>query len=214
MNIDIVNSMQSVDSDLSDYYDKIYLETLAQKPRLIVELGVCHSGNSARIFSLVNQEVGSRVIGVDIVEYPYDFVHNGLFICGDDVAFADRFKRSVRQPVDVLFIDTSHVYEHTCREIGVWFPLLAPEALVMFHDTNLRPTYERMNGSSGVGWDNERGVVRAIEDFFGETLDETVEFERSFRRGDDDWTIRHWPLCNGFTCLNKSTREVVNYHKT
>lgn len=204
MNIDTVKEMQKIDSDLSDHYDKIYLETLAQKPRLIVELGVCHSGNSASIFSLVNEELGSRVIGVDIVRYPYDFVKNGQFFCADDVAFATKFKNFFRQPVDVLYIDTSHLYEHTCKEIEAWFPLLARNALVMFHDTNLRPAYQRNNGTSGVGWDNERGVIRAIEDFVGEPLDETVEFQRSFHRSDGCWTLRHWPSCNGFTCLKKS----------
>ncbi len=204
MNIDKVRAMQEVDSDLSDHYETIYLETLAQRPRLIVELGVCHSENSARIFSLVNEEIGSWVIGVDIVRYPYDFVYNGMFVCGDDVAFAERFKKTVRQPVDVLFIDSSHVYEHTCNEIEAWFPLLAPNALVMFHDTNLRTAYTRKNGSHGVGWDNERGVIRAIEDFVGESLDETEELHKSFCVGEDCWTLRHWPLCNGFTCLKRT----------
>ena len=207
MNIDTVKEMQKIDSDLSDHYDKIYLETLAQKPRLIVELGVCHSGKSARIFSLVNEELGSRVIGVDIVRYPYDFVKNGQFFCADDVAFAKKFKKFLRQPVDVLYIDTSHLYEHTCKEIEAWFPLLARNALVMFHDTNLRPAYQRNNGTSGVGWDNERGVIRAIEDFVGESLNETVTLHKSYCVGEDFWTLRHWPSCNGFTCLKKSPKR-------
>jgi cephalosporin hydroxylase len=129
MNIDTVREMQKTDSDLSDHHDKIYLETLAQKPRLIVELGVCNSGNSARIFSLVNEELGSRVVRVDVVRYPYDFVKNWQFFYANDVAFAERLKKMVRQPVDVILIDTSHVYEHTCREIEACIPLLAPNAL-------------------------------------------------------------------------------------
>ena len=93
---------------------------------------------------------------------------------GPGIAVCCRFKRSIRQPVDVLFIDTSHLYEHTVKEIEAWFPLLAPNALVMFHDTNLRPNYTRQNGTCGVGWDNDRGVIRAIEEYLGETLDETT----------------------------------------
>ena len=38
------------------------------------------SGNSSRIFGMVNEEIGSRVIGVDIKKCKYDFVYNGVFI--------------------------------------------------------------------------------------------------------------------------------------
>ena len=55
----------------------------------------------------------------------------------DDCEFDPIFKNVIKEPVDVLFIDTSHLYEHTVRELAAWFPLLANKALVIFHDTNL-----------------------------------------------------------------------------
>jgi hypothetical protein len=36
--------------------------------------------------------------------------------------------RNIAASIDLLFIDTSHYYEHTVLEIQSWFPLLSPAA--------------------------------------------------------------------------------------
>ncbi|MEE9269109.1 MAG: class I SAM-dependent methyltransferase, partial [Candidatus Krumholzibacteria bacterium] len=126
------------------------------------------------------------------------------FVKSDDVEFAGRFEewcgeRGIDPAIDLLFIDTSHEHEHTVQEIEHWFPLLSPHATVFLHDTNLWETYRRNNGSMGRGWDNERGVIRALEKYFGKTFDETRDFI-SFANG---WVIRHYHTCNGFTILQR-----------
>lgn len=198
MNLAKVEEMQLTDSDISSHYKKIYEACIEHKPKLIVELGVSQSGNSSKVFSLVNEELGSNIIGVDIVKCPYDFVHNGVFVCRDDIEFAKSFKSLVTQPIDILMIDTSHQYEHTKQEITSWFPFLSQSSLVMFHDTNLRPHYRRENGTSGVGWDSQRGVIRAIEEFFDKKFDETEKFSICLKKDGQIWKIKHVPWCNGF----------------
>ena len=39
--------------------------------------------------------------------------------------------------VDVLFIDTSHLYEHTLQELHAFMPRVAPGGVGLFHDTDL-----------------------------------------------------------------------------
>ncbi len=207
MNQAIVEEMQKEDSDISSHYEKLYRCCLDQKPKLIVELGVSQSGNSSKIFSMVNEEIGSCIIGVDIVRCPYNFVSNGTFVCRDDIEFAKDFRRLVSQPIDLLFIDTSHEYQHTKNEIRDWFPMLAPDATVLFHDTNLRLHYQRENGTSGIGWDNQRGVIRAIEDHFGRKFDETERVSLELNHDGHTWLFEHWPLCNGFTCLKRDPQS-------
>ena len=106
---------------------------------------------------------------------------------------------NVKAKIDILFIDTSHLYEHTCQEIKVWFPLLAPKAKVFFHDTNINETVFRRNGSSFGGWNNERGVIRALETFFNQPFDETIDFTVSI----NGWIIKHDHNCGGFTILER-----------
>jgi hypothetical protein len=69
--------------------------------------------------------------------------------------------------VDLLFIDTSHLYEDTVRELAAWAPLMSEKGAIILHDTNLSPSrsYLRKDGSLGEGWDNQRGVVRAVQEF-------------------------------------------------
>ena len=56
---------------------------------------------------------------------------------------------------------------HTVRELAAWAPLLSATAAIVLHDTNLPHscTYARKDGSTGEGWDNERGVIRAVQEF-------------------------------------------------
>ncbi len=102
----------------------------------------------------------------------------------------------------MLFIDTSHLYEHTKQEIASWFPFLATNARVFFHDTNLKQVYFRRDGTMGLGWENERGVIRAIEEHFGVSLPE----KRDFVDAREGWLIRHYANSSGLTVL---TRGVV-----
>jgi hypothetical protein len=71
---------------------------------------------------------------------------------------------------------------------------------VFFHDTNLRRYYVRRDGSIGRAWDNQRGVIRATEDYVGTSFDETRDFV-ALRNG---WLIRHSARCLGFTILERA----------
>lgn len=191
-------------TDINDHLVTIFVEALLARPKLIVELGV-RGGESTFVFERIAALLDAQLVSVDLEDCSPACAHeNATFVQADDVQFATRFaewckERGVRPSIDVLFIDTSHEYEHTRREIEAWFPHLSPGATVFFHDTHLVKVYKRKDGSRGLAWDNQRGVIRAIEQHFRTTYDETVPFE-DYR---DEWVIRHVPWCCGLTVLRR-----------
>jgi cephalosporin hydroxylase len=170
-----------------------------------VELGV-RGGESTFVFERVARLCGSIMVSVDIEDcsdicrYP-----DWTFIQKDDIEFAAEFEAWCRQnkikpEIDVLFVDTSHLFEHTQQEINGYFPYLSDRAKVFFHDTNLTKIYYRKDGSVSVGWDNERGVIKALEAYFNKEFNEDepfVDFVSPF-------LINHNPYCCGLTILKKT----------
>ncbi|MFQ5512391.1 MAG: class I SAM-dependent methyltransferase [Candidatus Krumholzibacteriia bacterium] len=193
-----------VGTDVSDHLVNMFVEALGAQPSLIVELGV-RGGESSFVFERVARLCNSRLVSVDIEDCA-DVANGGsaVFVRSDDVEFAGRFgkwcaERGIDPRIDLLFIDTSHLHGHTVDEINYWFPLLSTHATVLLHDTNLREVYRRKNGSMGRGWDNDRGVIRALEKYFDTRFDETQDF-LDFKNG---WLIKHYHTCNGFTILRR-----------
>ena len=202
--LDEVQARARKGTPMADHLVRLFTETLVRRPRLIVELGV-GPGESTFVLERVARLTGASHVSVDIEDRAGACQAPGwLFVQADDVEFARRFEawcRARRLPtrIDVLFIDTSHYYEHTLREIAAYFPLLQPNGLAIFHDTNMRSLYFRKNGRMELGWDNQRGVIRALEEHFGKHFDE----RRAFVDWADGFLIRHYPYCNGFTILER-----------
>ena len=192
-------------TDISDHLETLFLETLATRPSLIVELGV-GPGESTMVFERVAQLNKARLVSVDIRA---EMAHASswrewLFVEADDVEFAERFGtfsqvHDFSPQIDVLFIDTSHRFDHTVREIAAWFPFLSGQAKVFFHDTNVRPIYRRTDGTIGLTYDIQRGVIRALENYFQTSFNE----KKDFTRRQNNWLIRHFASCNGLTILEK-----------
>ncbi|MGQ9810915.1 MAG: class I SAM-dependent methyltransferase [bacterium] len=174
------------------------------KPKLIVELGV-RGGDSTFVLSRVARLCGSRLISVDLQDCSQVCSdRHWIFVQAEDIEFAKQFQewcktRGIEPKIDVLFIDTSHLFEHTVKEIEHYFPFLSEKAKVFFHDTNLRHFSFRADGSMCVGWDNKRGVIRALENYFEKSFNEKVNF-MDIAKG---WWIKHYANCNGFTILER-----------
>ncbi len=205
---DEVLNRSRIRTDISDHLPTLFVEALEVKPRLIVELGV-RSGESTYVLERVAEHFGSKLISVDIEDCSKVSAYkNWFFVKSDDVLFANRFQEwcgehGIDSAIDVLFIDTSHELDHTRGEITSWFPLLSDRAKVFFHDTNMSEVYTRRDGSAEFGWDNQRGVVAAIEEHIGRKIDESRDFLDSARC----WIIKHHASCNGFTILERIPRR-------
>jgi cephalosporin hydroxylase len=179
-------------TDISEHLLTIYSEAVECRPKLIVELGV-RSGESTKALLLAAERYGSRVLSIDVEDCSKISSSNcWMFIQSDDILFGSIFSkwapsRGLVPAIDVLFIDTSHSYEHTLAEIHTWFPYLTPGAKVMFHDTGNSALY---------GF----GVTRAIGEYLQIQFNEQ---EYLPALSIDGWLIRHNPACNGLTVLRK-----------
>jgi predicted O-methyltransferase YrrM len=195
-------------SDISDHLSALFYHALEGCPRLIVELGT-RGGESTRILLAVAEIANARVLSVDIndcsgLKMPYP--HRWHFVRQDDVAFGrEGFvawcqQRDIEARADVIFIDTSHRYEHTKDEITVWIDYLSSTGVMIFHDTNTGPgLYGRCDGSIDLGWDNQRGVIRAIEEYVSRRYEEKSFFVDAAK----GFLVRHYPNSNGLTVLKR-----------
>jgi predicted O-methyltransferase YrrM len=53
-------------------------------------------------------------------------------------------------PIDLVFIDSSHQYAHTVRELELWYPAVAPGGFVFLHDASDRAAEFDHEGAGGV----------------------------------------------------------------
>jgi hypothetical protein len=126
-----------------------------KRPRVLVELGT-HTGNSYFAFcqAVKEKQLATKCFAVDTWQGDE---HAGQY---DDRVFEDvsafnsgrfdGFSRLMRMTfdaaaetfnngsIDVLHIDGLHYYEAVKRDFETWLPKLAPGAIVLFHDTQVR----------------------------------------------------------------------------
>lgn len=195
-------------TDISDHLNTLFFFAANPQNKLMVELGT-RGGESTRALLAAAVVSDSFLLSVDIDDCSHirvPFQDKWCFKQESDVEFASGgfrawcVEKSMQPVIDVLFIDTSHEYEHTKEEIASWSPYLAPNGLMIFHDTNMGPgIYAKLNGTIGGGWNNDRGVIRAVEEFLGTTYDES----RYFCDLTNGYRVLHYPWSNGLTVLHK-----------
>jgi cephalosporin hydroxylase len=166
-------------SDIVDHLPHLYGTACRFPGATILELGT-RAGNSTAAFLAAADAVDGHVYSVDVAnprcpDWWRESDRWSLHV-GDDMAReAYDFAPDV---VDVLFIDTSHGYQHTLDELRCFVPLVRPGGVVLCHDTEL----EKPEGfESGPDFP----VALALDDYCAETGME--------------WTNR--PGCNGLGVL-------------
>jgi len=196
-------------SDIHDHLGTLFVETAASGGGLVVELGV-RSGLSTRALLAAADVAGGRLISVDLcerptLEGPERLLGRWSFVQSDDVAFAGApfaawcAERGLDPIARAIFLDTSHRYEHTRAELAAWLPRLAPGGALMLHDTNMGDWFRTLDGRVTKGWDNDRGVMRAIEEILGRAYDETTYFTDCAA----GFAVSHRPWGSGFTVLRR-----------
>lgn len=100
----------------------------------VIELGT-RSGVStiAWLYALLGTD--GHLTSIDIDERPDigEYEH-WTFIQGDDL---DPTITSALEPADIVFIDTSHLYDQTVKELNVYRWLVKPGGVLVLHDTEL-----------------------------------------------------------------------------
>jgi len=131
---------------------------------MILELGV-RSANSTAALLLGAAKAGGFLVSVDIVcpTFPQWWCELGFWelLIGDDMS-AEILARTP-QAIDLLFIDTSHAYEHTLAELRTYVPRVRPGGIVLLHDVELEVVPELP------GPQPPFPVAKAVETFCRET---------------------------------------------
>jgi predicted O-methyltransferase YrrM len=148
-------------SDIQEQMPLLY-DAARRRPQVkVLELGV-RNGNSTAAFLAAAEEAGGHVWSVDTDPVAADtssWEASGrwTFLRGDDLEVTPEESPGVPLRPDVLFIDTSHTYEHTLAELCRLVPSVAAGGVVLMHDTLLT-------------WDHpEYQVAKALDTFCGET---------------------------------------------
>ncbi len=193
-----------LDTDISDHLPFLFAVGVRQQPRLMVELGV-RGGDSTFVLERVARLCNSPLISVDIDDCSSVTNWDGWrFNQCDDVLFAARFGEYCTSEglpsseIDFLFLDTSHLYDHTVQELAAWMPLLSERGCLVLHDTNQHRTVRRQGGRYMLSIENP-GVITAVQEYLGCKLDTSQDFCAAT----GNWLITHRALSNGFTVIQK-----------
>ena len=124
-------------------------------PRIFVELGT-HYGHSYFSFcqSVVEAGIQTKCYAVDTWQgdehagqyseevYAKVFAHHQEHYAGFSsllrMSFDNAIAHFVDESIELFHIDGLHTYEAVRHDFETWLPKLAPGAVVMFHDTNVR----------------------------------------------------------------------------
>jgi cephalosporin hydroxylase len=152
-------------SDIREYLPFLHREAVGRDTLgRVIELGT-RKGNSTLAFlaAVEKRHLGGHVWSVDVSDcardpegmLPWARHPSWTFIQGDDM---DATVQSLLPAqCDLLFIDTSHEYEHTLAELRAYMPRVAPGGVALFHDTHLM-------GWPGYEWDRDVSPVWAALD--------------------------------------------------
>ncbi len=130
---ELYEQIRDADTDIRDHLPTFVDLVVDLDAVRVCELGV-RGGISTIAWLMGLEQTDGRLWGVDILPPPFE--HERLtFVSGDDCdqAVIDQ----VPDDLDILFVDTSHLYSHTAMEIERWAPKVADGGAILFHDVDI-----------------------------------------------------------------------------
>jgi len=129
-----------IDTDIHEHLCTLYLLTIELKLTNVLELGT-RSGASTIAFLQALKEINGNLTSIDMdpcleakkIVNDSHLNQNWKFIQGDDL------KVKWDEPIDHLFIDTSHTYDHTLAELKKYEPYVKEGGIITLHDTISSP---------------------------------------------------------------------------
>lgn len=171
------------------------VEMLTMLSGLVLSAGITrivqcghYVGFSTLILGFIGRKMSSRnfLYTVDLADHPSAHTRNWVTKAGlaEDIAIAVRDSsdpRNVEEAVaflggnpQLVYIDSSHQYEHTMRELRLWWDALPPGGLLVMDDISL---WAAEYDSTGLG-----GSHRAALEFCKSTASNSVLLNSSFGR--------------------------------
>lgn len=156
---------ESIDSDLDalcvhhavsvrlQYYRFLYHVVMVRKPSLSLELGVDAGLASAHMVHAARKSSVGHVVGIDHNKHTTLAVSRDnryTYIVADTIAAHDDVERLVRVHglIGVVFQDSSHHYDHSCKEWELYSRLLSPNAVWVCDD--IHPAFRTPDESKGM----------------------------------------------------------------
>ena len=150
-------------SDIQEYLPFLHATARSYPAPRILELGTRKGNSTLAFLAACEAAAAGHVWSVDVSACDLDpegmapWRHCPLwtFTRGDDIDASVQSLLPAR--CDVLFIDTSHEYEHTLAELQAFVPRVSAGGVVLMHDTHVR-------GWPGYEWDRDVSPVWAALD--------------------------------------------------
>lgn len=128
-------------SDISDQLELIYDEVVRLRAKKVLEAGV-RLGESTRAILSALSLTNGRLASVDVMEYPgvkklvakMGLAKRWSFTKMDSLKYGHDLLKKKKQ-FDLIFIDTSHAYRQSKRELDLYNKLLARGGSMLLHDT-------------------------------------------------------------------------------
>lgn len=134
-----------IHTDIHEHLINLHAHVTQTGAKLVLELGVRSGESTVALVEAVHYTLG-KVISVDVGVQPdvlerlkrYGLAERWESYQCDDIEFGTKIWDR-NKLFDVIFIDTSHEYHHTTKEIATFEPLLKPGGRMLFHDTVSHP---------------------------------------------------------------------------
>jgi predicted O-methyltransferase YrrM len=168
-----LESVSSKASDIFGHLPTLYLLTTMRACKNVLELGTRTGLSTVALLSAVKQ-TGGNLTSIDVEDCPEareKVAHFCLeacwtFIKADDLMVPWQF------PIDHLFIDTTHTYEQTKRELMKFEPWVRVGGIISLHDvvsypevwTAIREHFGDRNDVNITRYFNNNGLAVIIKD--------------------------------------------------
>ena len=134
--MNVLEEHMVANTDIHEHLNTIYMLIRMNNLKDILELGT-RGGESTIALLLAAKDIGGHVTSVDIDECKdaknmvskYNLGNYWTFLQGDDLSI------EYHEKIGLLFIDTSHTYEHTLNELQKYEPYVIKQGIIAMHDT-------------------------------------------------------------------------------
>ncbi len=144
-----------IDTDIHQHLIRLYDLVVELNAKRVLELGVRGGESTVALLegvhrtegTLYSVDVAPCVEARDLIE-SYRLGSRWTFYQANDLEFG---KGQIGE-MDLIFIDTSHEYQHTVDEIKLYAPLLRKGGAFAFHDTESFPDVMRAIQDTILDW--------------------------------------------------------------
>lgn len=184
---DELEKLMSQPSSIHEHLNTLYMLTVEFNLKNIVELGT-QFGNSTIALLYAAKEIEGKVTTIDVD--PCKFAREKILKLGLDSKCnfiqSDDTELEWSEPIDHLFIDSNHSYEHVSKQLKKYEPFLKKGGIITLHDIVMHEFDSEGNPTEKTSTTNS--VMKAILDFINNRDD--LKFYKYFN-------------CNGLGIIRK-----------